>query len=354
MNNLKFNKVSVLCFLMLIILPFEAEASNEWDRLLNLKGLWKFSIGDDKKWAESNFDDSDWESIHVPSSWEDEGFYGYNGYAWYRTEFDLPNDFDEEIVYLFLGYIDDVDEVYLNGQPVGSSGKFPPDFKTAYNAERKYPISLKHFRPGKKNTLAVRVYDYYREGGIVSGNVGLYVKSYRFLVQKNLEGTWKFKTGDKPEYKDPELDDSKWDEIIVPGYWETQGYNEYNGMAWYRKTFTISKPLDDDKLVMLLGKIDDLDETYLNGKLIGRTGEFKENTNKMKHNNEWQEMRGYLFPANLLNQNGENVIAVRVYDGYINGGIYEGPIGITTQKNYQKAWKRISKKKNFWDLFFRD
>jgi len=349
MKNLMTSKKLVLIILALMFSTLHAQ---EWDRILSLKGLWKFSIGDDKKWSESSYDDSDWETVRVPSFWEEEGFYGYNGYAWYRKEFYFDEDIENESVYLSLGYIDDVDEVYLNGKFVGSSGSFPPDFKTAYNAERKYPVPSKYFNKGKKNIIAVRVFDTTLGGGINSGDIGIYVKSYEFLVDKNLEGEWKFITGDEKEYKEFKYDDSKWKPIFVPGYWETQGYADYNGVAWYRKSFTIKKTFGDDKLVLILGKIDDIDEVYLNGQLIGQTGVFNQNPDKSNFDNEWSEFRGYLFPAKLLNMNGENVIAVRVYDGYINGGIYEGPIGITTQRNYQKAWKRISKKKNLWDIFW--
>ncbi len=35
-----------------------------------------------------DFDDSKWDKITVPSSWENQGFRGYNGYAWYRVSFE--------------------------------------------------------------------------------------------------------------------------------------------------------------------------------------------------------------------------------------------------------------------------
>ncbi|MBU2492412.1 MAG: beta galactosidase jelly roll domain-containing protein [Bacteroidetes bacterium] len=350
-NSISIKRL-ILISALLLFLSSNISAAGDWDRILNLRGQWKFSIGDDKKWADIGYDDSNWETVRVPSFWEEEGFYGYNGYAWYRKEFVLAEILKDESVYISLGYIDDVDEVYLNGKFIGSSGKFPPDFKTAYNADRKYPVPAKYFNKNKKNVLAVRVFDATLGGGINSGDIGIYVKSYEFLVDKNLEGEWKFSTGDREEFKEKDFDDSKWNKIFVPGYWETQGYDEYNGVAWYRKTFTISSSFNDDQLVLLLGKIDDIDEAYLNGNLIGQTGSFSSDPENSNFNNEWQELRGYLFPSNLLNKNGVNVIAVRVYDSYINGGIYEGPIGIATQNNYRNAWKRISKKRSFWDVIF--
>ena len=80
----------------------------------DLTGYWKFSIGDDSAWASPDYDDDNWEEIKVPSNWEDQGYYGYNGFAWYRKTFEISDDFKDEDLYLNLGVIDDVDETYFN------------------------------------------------------------------------------------------------------------------------------------------------------------------------------------------------------------------------------------------------
>ena len=49
-----------------------------------------------------NFDDSEWEKINVPSSWENQGFHGYDGYAWYRTSFKLKTSDAEKDLHLDL------------------------------------------------------------------------------------------------------------------------------------------------------------------------------------------------------------------------------------------------------------
>src|SRR5688572_26232594 len=101
--------------------------AEKWRMILDLEGRWKFTIGDNRKWASPNYPDNDWESIDVPSTWEDEGFNGYNGYAWYRTSFDGADLKSKGGIpfNLFMGYIDDVDEVFLNGHKIGASGSFP-------------------------------------------------------------------------------------------------------------------------------------------------------------------------------------------------------------------------------------
>ena len=81
------------------------------------------------------------------------------GYAWYRTTFDGNMLRNEKDVYLNLGYIDDADEVFINGQQIGASGQFPPNFQTAYEARRIYYIPIEHLDVNGENTIAVRVYD---------------------------------------------------------------------------------------------------------------------------------------------------------------------------------------------------
>ena len=56
-------------------------------RVVSLTGMWKFEIGDNPKFSERGFDDSKWEKIRVPGTWENQGFPGYDGYAWYRRSF---------------------------------------------------------------------------------------------------------------------------------------------------------------------------------------------------------------------------------------------------------------------------
>ena len=75
-----------------------------------------------------------------PIIWENQGFPGYDGYAWYRKTFPTPRRYRDHQLYLHLGYIDDVDEVYLNGNLVGYKGDFPPWYDSAFNIFRQYII----------------------------------------------------------------------------------------------------------------------------------------------------------------------------------------------------------------------
>jgi sialate O-acetylesterase len=315
-----------------------ARGEERWKKILDLEGRWKFAIGDNKKWSAPSFNDHDWEDIDVPSNWEDEGFNGYNGYAWYRITFDgseLQNK--SSSFHLFLGYIDDVDEVYLNGQKIGATGSFPPRYHTGYNSLRNYYVPTEYLNLQSKNVIAVRVYDAEVEGGIVSGDIGIFINEADQGLALNLRGMWDFTLlGKKYNYPDHGAFEKKtppttanWTKLSVPGLWEHQGYHEYDGSAWYRKQFSLPKQLQGQDLVLILGKIDDYDQTYLNGKLIGST-------------NAHDKLRIYNISAEDFNAAGLNLLMVFVDDPQGDGGIYEGPIGLIKQSELTRylRWKR--------------
>lgn len=163
---------------------------------INFEGYWKFSIGDNLTWANREYNDSDWEEVFVPSPWEDEGFHGYDGFAWYRKHFTIPEEYISSALYIDLGFIDDVDETYLNGHFVGFSGSFPPNYVTAYFAQRKYALPPDYINYGGENVLSVRVYDAQLGGGITSGTIGLFITKEMIIPQQFLTGDWKFAVGD--------------------------------------------------------------------------------------------------------------------------------------------------------------
>ena len=88
---------------------------------------------------------------------------------------------------------------------------------------------------------------------------------------------WKFKTGNDLAWAATDFDDSSWDTILVTDWWENQGVKDHDGFAWYRTKIRIPISLKEasyykDSLQFLLGKIDDCDQVFLNGSLIGENG----------------------------------------------------------------------------------
>jgi DUF1680 family protein len=128
---------------------------------------------------------------------------------------------------------------------------------------------------------------------------------------------WKFQTGDKTAFSNPDFNDQEWKSIKVDSFWETQGYPGYDGIGWYRTRAVFPSSLkNNNKLFksvrVALGRIDDADETWLNGKKIGET-------------DGWDIDRSYYVPFDLIHWDKENVIAVRVHDRGGNGGMYGRP-----------------------------
>jgi sialate O-acetylesterase len=322
-------------------------------KLLDLRGNWKFEVGDDLRWAEPSFSDKDWVSVSVPATWETQGFPGYDGYGWYRRALTVPADWTKKRLFLQLGRIDDIDEVYLNGRFIGFNGSFPPNYETAYGNTRLYPIPPGVLIPGGKNVLAVRVYDSEMGGGIVQGPLTIAEDPSALIPDQSLEGKWKFKTGDDLGWALPGVDEKEWETAAVPSFWETQGHRGYDGVGWYRLKFRPSDNLKDKHLIMFLGKIDDLDEVYLNGQRIGKTGKFTGLNQAEGDDDLYRLWRAYTIPSGLLRLGAENVLAVRIFDKFMHGGIYEGPIGIVIREKYMQ-WDSKStqseKKKNPWRM----
>jgi hypothetical protein len=156
-----------------------------------------------------------------------------------------------------------------------------------------------------------------------------------------LGSEWKFKTGDDPSWAAPAFDDKLWGTIDPRKTWESQGFKGYNGFAWYRCKCLIRSSLRDqgnasDSLKILLGKIDDCDQVYLNGELIGENG-ITTNTQPqnpdgfIKAEGIWNVERRYILAANdpRIHWDKENLIAVRCYDHGGAGGMFSKPFEIS-------------------------
>jgi alpha-galactosidase len=151
-------------------------------------------------------------------------------------------------------------------------------------------------------------------------------------VQINLESRWAFKTGDSLEWKDPDITTAGWDSIVPTKYWESQGYEDYDGYAWYRKTFHLPKSLIEkafmqDSLVINIATIDDADQVFLNGHLIGQNGTTAPPDSEIGEFEHYPDafklVSRYTLPVDdpRIKWGATNVLALRVYDRNGPGGI---------------------------------
>ena len=130
-----------------------------------------------------------------------------------------------------------------------------------------------------------------------------------------LRGPWRFRTGDDARYAARDFDDDTWETLPVPHVWEHAGHPDYDGQAWYRTHFALPPALSGRRdtagpgVFLELGKVDDDDETFVNGVKVGET-------------RGWLAYRRYSVPPRALNWGGENVLAIRVSDAGGAGGLW--------------------------------
>jgi alpha-galactosidase len=137
-------------------------------KVADLPARWRFRAGDDPAWSDPALDDLDWTPIVAGTPWEDAGHPGLDGFAWYRVRFTAPARAPAGPLALELGRIDDADETFVNGRPVGTSGGLPPRYVSEWQAYRRYAVPREAVRWGGENVVAIRAYDGGGPGGLYS------------------------------------------------------------------------------------------------------------------------------------------------------------------------------------------
>ncbi|MCB1175541.1 MAG: helix-turn-helix transcriptional regulator [Leptospiraceae bacterium] len=96
---------------------------------------------------------------------------------------------------------------------------------------------------------------------------------------------------------------------------------QYDGYASYQATFRLSPLLAGQQLAFFTECIDDADRTWLNGQLIGATGQFPvEGSLDQGFRSAVRVPRLYFLPPGLLHLEEPNTIRIDVYDYSGNGG----------------------------------
>ncbi len=152
-----------------------------------------------------------------------------------------------------------------------------------------------------------------------------------------LGGPWRFSPVDDPSFADPRFDASSWATIAPGASWERQGFDTLDGHVWYRVTFVLPHRLRtaaviNEGLRLELGPVDDIDQTFLNGALIGLNGTTiapgidPDRGSLAPLGSKWNTPRAYDLPFDdpRLRWDAENVLAIRVYDGGGPGGLWSG------------------------------
>jgi len=143
--------------------PF-LRASSDSKKEISMSGEWKFKVdpqdkGVMEKWYSPEYSDKNWLTIKVPGYWEEQfkEYKDYDGYAWYRKEIIIPEEWKGKRIVLKFGSVDDDCIVYLNGEMAYEN--------KGYNVP--FEIDITDIcKKSNKLIIAVRVSDTYQLGGI--------------------------------------------------------------------------------------------------------------------------------------------------------------------------------------------
>lgn len=119
--------------------------------------------GLEEGWAEPDFDDADWATMELPTSWQRHGHPG-SGVFWFRRRVALPAGWASRELQLELGAIDKHDDTYAGGRRVGGlSWETGPD---SWRTPREYRVPAGSAAEDGTLTLAVRARSHVYDGGL--------------------------------------------------------------------------------------------------------------------------------------------------------------------------------------------
>jgi sialate O-acetylesterase len=142
----------------------------------------QYDIGQKNNWAAPEFDDSTWTPVPVPGGFAQLGVPDTPALVWFRKEITLPDPLPAGRAMLYLGEIERMDTVYINGKSVGGSAWV--------ENPRVYPVGAA-LKPGR-NVIAIRVLKTKPDGGFLSKPEDIHL-SIGDQTSVPLAGQWKAK-----------------------------------------------------------------------------------------------------------------------------------------------------------------
>ncbi len=316
------------------------------DPVAKVPTKWEFHLDADRKpmerpsrfheYAVADFDNSKWTDIEIGRPWADQGYADYEGGAWYRAKLTIAADRVRPVQMYIEGKYQSI-EVYVNGRSTAFHG-------STNITEQPIIVNIGStaVRDGE-NTVALYVYGGTDMTSIDRINVyqpifdwaspslkkgadqqySSYANSpevvpYSHKKAAKVPTQWKFRLDERlderrlnplldREYAAPGFDDSEWADIKIGQAWEAQGYAGYNGAAWYRTQIKVDAK-EGQPVHLAFGGVDQHATVYVNGHWVGE-------------HNKWS--RPFILDiSDQVMRDGNNTVALYVFDGEGMGGIY--------------------------------
>jgi len=116
--------------------------------------------------------------------------------------------------------------------------------------------------------------------------------------------------------------DATWTNLNINTFWESQGFPNLDGWAWYRIAVEVPKSWKGRPVFLSFEGADDAYELYVNGQLAGQGGDIP------TRRTAFDERKSHDLTARV--KAGETcVIAVRIFDWYGAGGLFR-PVTLST------------------------
>ncbi len=182
-------------------------------QLTTLNGPWKFKAGDNMQYAESNYDDSGWESMDLTAppgahdddvglsgyipGWTAKGHANFSGYAWYRLKLASDSVRGNNLALAAPPAVDDAYQLFINGSLLGSAGDFSDTIPGAYSIQPRMFLLPENVKREKDIIVAFRVW--MSSASLYQGSGGIHIaptigekshirKKYKFQWEQAIKG----------------------------------------------------------------------------------------------------------------------------------------------------------------------
>ncbi len=140
----------------------------------------------DDSCSTSNFPDSLWHTMNLPTLWESTEMGNFDGAVWFRRTVEIPRTWVGKELTLELGPIDDMDMTYVNGTHVGGY-----ETEGYYSLNRTYTLPPALVRDTVLH-IAVRVLDIQGGGGIWGNGQRMCIHPIGSDSIIGLQGPWRY------------------------------------------------------------------------------------------------------------------------------------------------------------------
>ncbi len=149
-----------------------------------------------------------WKLLPVPETWRDVPS-GDNkpidGNSWFRCAVQVPAGWRGAKLRLFVEALDDARATSVNGQNVGATGTFPPQFRSGLGEPGRYAVPEGLIKPGELNVIAIRVHQNDPRPNFNVAAPVLLNEDVKEAIR--MEGIWQYRPGDEAAFAKAGADD---------------------------------------------------------------------------------------------------------------------------------------------------